>query len=89
MHIANVTGIDQGQVSRLLNGRFIRVTGNALTLCKYADTVLHNTPSVPTQLREQLVTSALSLWDGSETSAVRTITLLEALRPLVKASTRE
>lgn len=89
MHIADVTGIDQGQVSRLLNGRFVRVTGNALRLCKYADMVLRSTPTVPVQLREKLVTSALSLWDGSEISAARTITLLDALRPIIKASVQD
>lgn len=88
-YIANVTGIDQGQVSRLLSGKFVRVTGNALRLCKYADMVLRTTPTGAAQLREKLVTSALSLWDGSEISAARTITLLDALRPIIKASAQD
>lgn len=85
--IADATGINQGQVSRLLSGQFVRVRGNALELCKYADVVVRANLAPTTQLRQRLVSSALSLWDGSEVSAARTIALLEALKPIVKAST--
>lgn len=34
--IAAATGVNQGQVSKLLRGQFKAVKGNALTLCKYA-----------------------------------------------------
>lgn len=84
--IADATGINQGQISRLLSGQFVRVRGNALHLCKYAEKVLRSSSTPTTQLRQRLVSSALSLWDGSEVSAARTIALLEALKPIVKAS---
>lgn len=86
--IAKATGIHQGQVSRLLSGKFVRVSGNALILCNYANDVLDSELVAESQLRQKLVSSALSLWDGSAASGTKVIALLEVLNTIVRAPER-
>lgn len=82
--ISEATGIHQGQVSRLLRGEFVQLKGNALILCKYANSYFSSVGVAHAKWTEKLVDSALSLWDGSESSAERAVTLLQALRPFVR-----
>ncbi len=77
--VAQATGVDQSQISRILAGQARRVTSNVITLCKYAnsfDASRRNDPS-----RNPILMSALhTVWDGSAQHAEAIAAVILSLR---------
>jgi len=80
--ISKDTGIHQSQVSRLLGGDFKKVNGRALELCKYAKNMLHSPRQQRGKFREEIIHSALALWDGSDASGTQLIQVLQSIKKL-------
>jgi transcriptional regulator with XRE-family HTH domain len=84
--IARATGIHQGQVSRVMQGEFKRLTGRALELCNYAKQLLESRKDVSEA--EQIKDLALSLSDGTREGNEAAIAALRALSELMKRRQR-
>ncbi len=83
--IAEETGVNQGQVSRLLRGKFKKPQGNALALCKYAKGLGLDTSDVPARGTKNV---ALPSWlseigGGSPEGAKLGMDVLAAVEALV------
>jgi transcriptional regulator with XRE-family HTH domain len=79
--LAEETGIDQGQISRILAGRAVRYSKNIATLCAFAQGKrLQKTRSSKDQQR--IEKAALDLWDGSPAHAVSIVKALRAIAQL-------
>ena len=82
--IHRATRISQSQISRLIAGDFKRVQGNALKLCKYAKEAQSlQQPPQASDIEREIIECALGLWDRTESSGFRVLTLLQALRALL------
>lgn len=74
--IAKKTGVNQGQVSRILNGKAKRVSGNVALLCKYAN--------VPIKKKFDL-SKDQNLMDALEVAVAGNAERAEALAGVIKA----
>lgn len=74
-------GIEQGQLSRILNGHVGERSNGLRTLSKkYAHKIRKN--SSLEESRDQIISAALSLWDGNQNSASQVVALLKTLKQL-------
>lgn len=72
------TGINQGQISRILRGEFTRISTNVVKLCKYAKIDL---PEVPkSRLPPDLTLALNKLWSGSGSNAKALSRMLRAIQ---------
>lgn len=78
--IANVTGIDQSQVSRILAGQLIRASANVQKLCKFANQLAIFGMHDPRQ-SGVLMDALSSVWDGSPEHAAAIANVIQSLRP--------
>lgn len=79
--------MNQGQVSRIICGKFKRPTGHAASLFAYAKKKLESRPDVPVTrddqaLRSMLIWKLMETWDHTATGAEALANLLEAARQL-------
>ncbi len=76
--------IDQGQISKIVNGRFRRAAGNAAKLFEYANRRLADAQQEgdAETLRAALVKQLLATWDQTAPGAQSLMALLEAVRRL-------
>lgn len=66
--ISEACGLNQGQVSRILNGRFKECKGHVARLCKYAEiTIVPHTVDPSQNLT--LMQALRKVWDGSDKHA--------------------
>ncbi|MHB8698291.1 MAG: helix-turn-helix domain-containing protein [Sulfuricaulis sp.] len=75
--IARETGVDQGQVSRILAGHSKRLSRNTLKLCQYAETVKPD--SVSTNTARDLQETILGIWNGTSQHAQALKQLLQTI----------
>ena len=74
-------GIEQGQLSRILNGHVgERSEGLRLLTQKYAHKIRGN--STHEKCHEDIVEAALGLWDGNPANAHQVVLLLKSLKQL-------
>lgn len=66
--IAQACGLDQGQVSRILNGHFKEYKGHVENLCKYAEISIVPHTVDPSQ-NPALMQALRKVWDGSDKHA--------------------
>lgn len=76
-------GIDQGQFSKIVNGKFSRPAGHAAALYAYADMQLRDIQAARVAGRDaaaqQLVEVVLATWDKSEAGAQALSTAIKAM----------
>jgi predicted XRE-type DNA-binding protein len=73
--IAGATGIHQSQISRLMSGKFKRISArNFATLCRYADTRHSVQPPISGVLKDTIE----AVWDGSKHQEQALVKLLRA-----------
>lgn len=75
--IARETGVDQGQVSRILAGQSKRLSRNTLKLCQYAETLKPDSASATTA--RDLQETILGIWNGTSQHAQALKQLLQAI----------
>lgn len=63
--VSKATGVDQSQISRILSGQILRVSGNVKKLCKYAENLSPKDNHFETTCEQRVVESALRLWNGT------------------------
>lgn len=77
--ISIATGVNQSQISRILSGQIRRVSGNVMTLCKFANEF--DASRGPDPMESTVLMSALRLvWDGSPAHAEAIASVLLSLR---------
>jgi transcriptional regulator with XRE-family HTH domain len=81
--ISSKIGINQGQVSRILQGKFRKLDGHAMQLCQFLGVDLSEISAGKSREAELALEKALyRLWDGSQEDANRLVRLLEDLKEL-------
>lgn len=75
--IARETGVDQGQVSRILAGQSKRLSRNTLKLCQYAETI--GPDSTSTTTARDLQETILGIWNGTSQHALALKQLLQTI----------
>lgn len=80
-HIARDLAIDPSQVSRVINGQFVRPAGRALQICNYCQGKLIAVEPDQQNLRSQLDTLGQRLVTGDPAVAAAVVVLLNALAP--------
>ncbi|MGZ3857875.1 MAG: helix-turn-helix domain-containing protein [Bacteriovorax sp.] len=82
--IAINTGIDQSQISRILNGKFKKAQGrNVEKICKYANISLKNLEMPPDPSKNKVLMTAIEqIWDGSDKHAEAIAEVLRALKKI-------
>lgn len=87
LELSKNSGVDQSQISRILNGEFVRITKNVKTVCKYAEVNLVDiTPLEP--LPEAVTHALRNLLDGSKEREQAVVGLLKAEARLLRRSDR-
>ena len=81
---AHALGMHQSQVSKIINGRFRRPTGNAERLFKYAEQLLKKRlpSSAENELKAQLVKRLWAAWDGTAAGQRALVEILDGARRL-------
>lgn len=77
--IAEASGVDQSQVSRILAGQTKRVSANVIKLCKFAYEVELSGGHDPSQ-SQALMNALRVVWDGSSAHAEAIAQVLFSLR---------
>jgi len=80
------TGVNQSQISRIFNGKFMRVEGkNVIKLCKYANLKINKSLLGGSDPRESevLINALRDIWDGSQQKERALARLIRSLGPLV------
>lgn len=77
--IANASGVDQSQVSRILSGQTKRASANVMKLCKFAYEMDLSGGHDPSQ-SPALMNALRVVWDGSSTHAEAIAQVLLSLR---------
>lgn len=77
LDIARATGVDQGQVSRILAGLSKRLSRNTRKLCRYAETIRPS--SAPPDTTDELQKAILGIWNGTSQHAQALKQLLQAV----------
>ncbi len=79
--IAEITGVNQAQVSRILSGKFIRRTKNVDKICEYAE--LEVIPHKVNPAINEVLMDALSYaWDGTDNHAKAIAKILNVIGAL-------
>lgn len=81
--VKDATGVDQSQISRILNGKYSRMGRAAKSLWEYADMqICGEAPELQIEIRERLQKAAEELWNGSIEDGKRILYLLESIKRL-------
>lgn len=81
--IAKKTGMSQSQVSRILAGRFNRLSKKVMQICKFLE--VQSSVSITTShLSKRLSDAVLAAWDGTKAHEDALVRLLSALRGAMK-----
>lgn len=81
--IAEKTGMSQPQVSRILAGRFNRLSKKVMQICRFLD--VQSSVLIPTgHLSKRLSDAVLAAWDGTKAHEDALVRLLSALRGAMK-----
>lgn len=86
LDIALETGIDQSQVSRILNGKFKSVDSkNVKKICKYAELEIRRKakPRRKAHQSDLLMRAIDSVWDGSDKQEKVLAKLIRAVKPML------
>lgn len=75
--IARAVGVDPSQVSRIASGKFAKLDGHALRVCKYASTLLHH--EVVSGSASELEAKLLRIASINPEAADAVATLIDAL----------
>lgn len=67
--IESNTGVDQSQVSRIISGKFLRVTPSVLEICKYANINLIKECKVDPKTNVRMMQALEKTWDGTDRHA--------------------
>lgn len=84
--IADKTGVDQSQISRILAGHFQRVSKNVNALCKY-EYILHDHLTESSDSGKYLLRAIHDVWDGTDKHALALANVIRSLRGLKPADT--
>ena len=82
LEIAAATGIDQSQVSRILNGEFRRSSKNVQKLCLYANSLLGISEKPSPATNQVLMLAIGDVWDGTDKHAMALATVIRSLSSL-------
>jgi transcriptional regulator with XRE-family HTH domain len=82
--IAQATGVDQSQVSRILTGQAKRRSRNVERLCRYARGLVSASPSAVSH-RQHIEQAVDTLWDGSARHARAIADALDAIARVQQA----
>lgn len=83
--IAKEVGVNQSQVSRILNGKFKNAESkNVIKICKYANISLKKDHEIPPDPSKNTVLMAAigQIWDGSDKHAEAIAEVLRALKKI-------
>ena len=81
--ISLVTGVDQGQVSRILSRKIKRVSKNVLKICNYANSI--GSSNHPTKIAtEEMIERMLRIWDQNPERATALDQLLRSIEMLLE-----
>lgn len=83
--VARHLKVNQGQISKILNGHFVRPTGHALRLFEYANSLSVDQPAPDAELqamKARLIDKLMSAWDQSTQGARALEDLLDVARDL-------
>ena len=81
------TGVNQAQISRILNGKFRNVDSkNVKLLCKYANLITKNESQLTKKANQSvlLMDAINSVWDGSECQEKLLAKLIKSMKPTLK-----
>lgn len=79
--VSKATGVNQGQISRILSGKITRVSPNVEKLCNYADSLSQESVAEE-RIRQEIIEAALRLWDGTGEQGLRLKQLFLAIDEL-------
>lgn len=82
--IARVSGVDQGQVSRICRGQFKTRSANVMQISKTLGVIITGDDEAPEAVR--LRQAVMELWDGTSADADRITRLLSAVGDVRKSS---
>jgi predicted transcriptional regulator len=74
------TGVDQGQVSRILSGQFRYRSDTVNKICEYADNILKKEQASPLMMRQKLIDAVIDAWDGTEGGGREIIRFLSVVK---------
>lgn len=79
-----ILGIKQGQLSKILNGKFVGVNSKAIVnICKYAK-INREVDYSPRPEASEIIMSALrNVWDGTSETEMKIAKFITALKDLV------
>lgn len=82
--LSEITGINQGNISRIINGTFKKANSDSiLRICKYAKIDI-NEPLHKSPCENDKITQAIKeVWDGSDESAHKIAKYLLALKGIL------
>jgi transcriptional regulator with XRE-family HTH domain len=80
--IAATTGINQSQVSRILNGDFRRPSKNVLKLCSYANSFASVDDRLSPATNHDLMSALELVWDGTDQHARALANVIRSLSSL-------
>jgi predicted XRE-type DNA-binding protein len=80
--IAATTGIDQSQVSRILNSDFRRPSKNVLKLCSYANSLIDGNDRPSPATNHDLMSALEQVWDGTDQHARALANVIRSLASL-------
>lgn len=80
--ISGKTGVHQGQVSRIIRGRFQRLSENVMQICNFLGVPVDRADEPRDALEGRLVSEFLTLWDRTPEDAERMLQLIASIRAL-------
>ncbi len=80
---AELSKVDQGQCSKILNGDFKRPGKSIRKLCNYANLNHEDyTTSSDVEMPRPILTAISDVWDGSKEHAIHLARIIKATKPL-------
>lgn len=81
--IAEAVGVSQPQVSRILAGKFTRVSGRVIQVCKFLE-LDGLVGSGAVRESKRLAEAVLEAWDGTKSHEEALVRLLSALKAVIR-----
>jgi len=82
----NLTGVNQGQISRILRGDFQTRSPNVEKICEYADHVLGRDSARHYSVQQRLTDAVIEVWDGTDEGADDLLRLLYLVKKFTGAT---